>query len=304
MQPMTAEQATEDTGYSFDLPRNVEPIDDEGVEASTVEALAAEPEVDWKARYEEAEKARNGILRDLREERQANRERDQRLEELRQAVLERAAPAVEEVPPPSKDDPVAYLDYRMGGLEQRLDALGTMTLEQRQAAEQRMRQEAEMAQAQRFMAVVKESSERKAKETPDFPEAVQYGTNLLREHLAAQGLDSERIEAAVFLEYASIAAAALRNNQDPATAIYERIKRFGYQPKAATAQPAAASATADAVRKGQQASRSLSNVGGSAKAGGKITYADYLELPESAQRKIALDREKWEQLNRTGEVYL
>src|SRR5688500_18440580 len=133
MQPVVAEQEHEE----LDLPRNVTPLEEEG----SVEAPAAEPEVDWKARYEEAEKARNGILRDLREERQANRERDQRLEELRQAVLERNAPAADEPPPPSKGEPVEYLDYRIGGLERRLDALGTLTLEQRQAAEQRMQQE-------------------------------------------------------------------------------------------------------------------------------------------------------------------
>lgn len=298
---MTA-QIEEKVESDIKLPPNL--AYEEGVEEQQQETEVAaqpEPEVDWRAKFEEVEKARNGILRDLQEERRANRERDQRLEELRLAVLERTQQesAQDEPQPPSKDDPVAYLDYQMGELRRRLDTLGTLTLEQRQEAEQRMRQEAEAAQAQRFVLEVNESARRKAAEVPDYQDAVKYGIGLLRDHLMAQGLAGDQLEAAVMSEFYGVAAAARRAGQDPASAIYETAKRFGYQPKAQAAPSAV-----EAVRKGQSAAKSLSNVGGSAKAGSRITYTDYLELPDSLQRKIALDGEKWEQLIRTGEIYL
>jgi hypothetical protein len=278
----------------------------ETVEEAPLEAAQAEPEVDWKVRFEEAETARKGILTDLQRERAARRELQdvgERMEALRQELIARGGPTYEEPAPPSKDDPVAYLDHRLGGLEQRLDALGTMTVEQRQAAEQRMVQEREHSEAQRFVAAVSESARKKAAEVPDYKDAVQYGIGLLRTHLSEQGYEGDRLEAAVMSEFYGVAANAARHNQDPATAIYEAAKRFGYQPKAQQSTPAT-TAVAETVRKGAAAGKSLSNVGGSTRAGSKVTMADFLELPESAQNRIVLDREKWEQLNRTGEVYL
>jgi hypothetical protein len=302
---MSVQQIEEQTLSDIKLPPNLA-YESEAVEetpAEVVEAPQAEPEVDWKVRAEEAEKARAGILRDLQEERRANRERDARLEEIRLALVERNQAAVEETPPPPKDDPVAYLDHQLGELRQRLDALGTMTIEQRQAAEQRFVQEREAAEAQRFVAAVSESARKKAAEVPDYKDAVQYGIGLLRTHLSEQGYSGDQLEAAVMHEFYGVAANATRHGQDPATAIYEAAKRFGYQPKAQQSTPAT-TAVAETVRKGAAAGKSLSNVGGSTRAGSKVTMADFLELPESAQNRIVLDREKWEQLNRTGEVYL
>lgn len=280
------------------LPPNVAPLE---VEEAPVEAQP-EPEVDWKAKFEEAEKARNGILRDLREERMANRERDQRLEELRQAIIERGQPAAAEEPaPPSKDDPVAYLDYRMGELQRRMDALGTMTVEQQQEARQRLQREHEMAQAQGVMSAINESTRKMAAEVPDYKDAVQYGMGLLREHFGTQGLDGDELNAAVMQSLYGVAIGALRRGEDPGKALYEEAKRFGYRPKEAAVEAPAAPVVEP--RKAPQA-RSLSNVGGASAGKAKITREQFFNLPQKQQYEIALDEEKFEQLDRQGFIYV
>lgn len=282
------EEQTED----LTLPPNVSYEAPEEVAA----APEPEPEVDWKAKAEEAEKARNGILRDLQDERRANRERDSKLEELRQAILDRT-PAGDSEPdpaPPSKDEPVAYLDHRIGELQRRLDALGTLTVEQRQTAEQRAEQERMQEAAQRFQLAINESARRKAQELPDYPEAVKYGVNLLKEHFGAQGLSGGDLDRAVATELYGVAFASLRNGRDPATDIYESVKRFGYQPKAGDAQEPA---------KKPAPARSLSNVGGASGSKAKVTMQDFLAMPEKDQCSIAMDEDKFRQLTTQGFVY-
>lgn len=284
------------------LPPN---LDYEAPLEESVEAPAeAEPEVDWKAKWEEAERGRSGILRELREERQANRERDQRLEEIRQSLAQRQEPIVEEVPPPSKDDPVAYLDHRLSAIEQstreRLDAIGTMTIEQRQRADQEAEQGRLYEQARRLEMTVNESARKMASESPDYPEAVKYGANLLREHLAAQGVAQDQLEGAVATEFYGIAVRAIQSGSDPAKAIYDTVKRFGYRaPEGAAAAPAPAPSPAP-VRAG----RSLSNVGGASGANARVTQEQFLAMPLSQQHKLAMDDEKMNQLVDQGYFHL
>lgn len=273
-------------------------------EESVQAPAEAEPEVDWKAKWEEAEKGRSGILRELREERQANRERDQRLEEIRQSLAQRQEVAVEEVAPPSKDDPVAYLDHRLGAFErattERLDALGTMTIEQRQRAEQEADQGRLYEQARRLEMTVNESARKMASESPDYPEAVKYGANLLREHLAAQGVAQDQLEGAVATEFYGIAVRAIQNGSDPAKAIYDTVKRFGYRaPEGAAAAPVPTPSQAP-VRAG----RSLSNVGGASGSNARVTQEQFLAMPLSQQHKLAMDDEKMNQLVTNGYFHM
>jgi hypothetical protein len=255
-----------------------------------------EPPVDQGQPLEESPSERpppgyvpHGALNEERTRRQQSEERLRELERQNTLLQERTnlilqsvqqqaqQPAQPQAEIPTIDkDPVGYLVgtiQRQGEEIQRLLQDST----QRQQAQQQTQQTLSLAQ----LAQVKENEFKAV--TPDYEPALAYLMQQRQAELQAVGIrDPMQRQQILSNEYLTVAQIALGDNRNPAEAIYEIAKVRGYKPANGAAAPqevippvTAAERVAN-VAAGQQQSRSLSSVRGSA------------PVPLTAQRLIEM----------------
>jgi hypothetical protein len=249
-----------------EAPETKEPAAEAAPEVKKVVPLAA---------LHEERRARQELQRQLAEDRRQHQETMARFNQRIEALVtpQRQAPDREQ-------DPVGYLDERIGQVALTQQQL----IQQNQFREQAQRQAQAMEQAQNH---VRSVAHEFVKTTPDLGDAVTHLNTMRTRELIALGNDPTQAatRAAQELDEASIAWAV--NGRNPAETAYELAKARGYTPKAA--QSAADKIAAQ--QKGTAAARSLG--GGGAVSAGKLTAealanmsdADFAKLSESDWRQ-------------------
>ena len=221
------------------------------------EVQAAAPEVKKVvplAALHEERRARQDLQRQIAERDRQHAEQmrrvDQRLEML--SNPQRQAPTREE-------DPVAYLDSRIGEVTQAQRQI----LQQQYQRDQQFAQERQIAQVQ---TAVVQSAEAFRREAPDLSEAVKHLNEMRARELVTLGAppDQAAVQAERELDQATMTWAVQGRN--PAQTAYEFAKARGYTPKAAAPSPSDKIA---AQQRGVTAARSLG--GGGAPNAGKLT---------------------------------
>lgn len=217
-------------------------------------------------------------------------------------VLKSFAPKVEEPKPaelPDRDvDPVGYMDAVMKKTGETLEQV-TKRLD---AADAEKAQVKEQTENQRVVSGIIEQAVTKEKEflvvTPDYWDASKFLLESRHGELEEAGYtDINQRNAIIMQEKVAIAAKALAEGKNPAAIVYGIAKRRGYAPKPAPAaegdeegetevvtetpeqKTAAAAAKLKALGDGQEASASLSQLGG--KGPSNLTAARLLEMTDA-----------------------
>jgi hypothetical protein len=216
-------------------------------------------------------------LKALQEERQKRAEYERKLQEyerrmaeLEQRVPKAPEPAAEPEPDP-ETDPIGALKHAREQLRRMQEAT------EQQQYEARLNQVAYQAATQ-----FKEQA-------PDYPDAYRYAINSRAMELAALGTPQDAIPQILQREELSLIDAAVRNNRNPAEAIYTFAKARGYQgaQQAALAPvaPAPAPQPAPVNPALQQAKREVASsaaAGGAPAAKGEMSVNDIANLKGAA----------------------
>jgi hypothetical protein len=190
---------------------------------------AAEPAVEPSQPQETATEQddRRVPLKALQEERQKRAEYERKLDEAvrRMAELEQRvpkAPEPAEIPEPDPEtDPIGALKH---------------------AREQLRRMQDETAQTQRVAQlnqIAYQSATAFKEQAPDYPDAYRYAINSRAQELAALGTPQNDIPQILQSEELSLIDTAIRNNRNPAEAIYQFAKARGFNATAPAPAPAA-----------------------------------------------------------------
>lgn len=250
----------------------------------------AEPEVKEPAEEtaEKPEVKKVVPLAALHEERRARQELQRQLQEIsrqqaaRDAIIEQRLAALTTAPKPTREeDPVGYLDDRIGQLTQQQQQI----LERDQQREQQAQQQRGL---ERISNHVIQTADAFKKDVPDFPEAVKHLNTTRTRELMALGASEQEAAHQAGRELDQAAIQWTVDGRNPAQTAYEFAKARGYQPKAAAQTPGEKIA---AQQKGAAAAKSLG--GGGAVSAGKLTAealanmsdADFSKLSESDWRQ-------------------
>lgn len=226
--------------------------------------------------YLEEKKARREMERELQAlKAEMDRYRQHQEQAARTAEQRQAAEAAQFKPSVKyEDDPVEYLRQQNAHLAQRLEERERIRAEQeRQIAEQRQ----VAAQQEQFRQYVSWQEDQFRGQQKDYDAAVEYirgkRVEQLHNQFKAMGYqDSPDLRRAigesVMSEFYGLASKALQNQVNPAAALYDIARQWGYTPAQAqqVAQAAQApsqdSAKLDRLEKGQKAAKSVAAMAG------------------------------------------
>jgi hypothetical protein len=267
--PIVAETAPEPAP-----PEKPEPT--EPIEPSEPPKEAAEGEE--KETPKEERKVDYGALREERERRKAAEDKAREMELLNARMEERfkawqdntrPPPKAPVRPPRADEDIFGAVNYLQRTQEQQAKELETYK-----------KREAEAAQMQQLANHAARSVEEFKKTTPDYPNAFAYLQDSRRKELAVWGMDEVGIANQLETETRQLIARAVQARRSPAEMAYTLAKERGYSAKQApaTADPVD---QLDRIERGQQQNRSMSGTGGNGRAGGEITLADLVRMPEN-----------------------
>lgn len=269
-------------------------IDPPGVDESAAEApeeeaathsqldpiLPVEPAADAKPEVKEPEAKSTVPLAALLEERRSAREREQRMEERFQQLVEKFAPKPEMPKAPTIEESPVEVLRQVVERQQRNDA---QTLAQTQ---ENNLVEAYRAHANKF-----------AETKPDFHEAYQYWQQSIAGELAdAMGyVDPAVIEQQVRQFEKNIALQAFQQGANPGERLYKAAMRRGYSVKAADAVTPVAVTTErqiETIRNGAAAGKSLAGAGAGPSTStigmrelADMPMEDFLEISEKMFRR-------------------
>lgn len=213
---------------------------------------------------------------------------DKIAEKLSRAIAPPAPAAVAEQKPA---EPPALINPRedlIGAIEQERQA--RLDLEKRQqetAAQTEARLENERMQ-RTFERSVSEFGQK----SPDFEDAFKHlqtaRANQLARFAQYRGEDGnpdpQKIQAQIIADARGIIENAVRGGRSPAEELYTWAKDYGYAPKSATPAPreqekTPAQLAVEQVTEGRQASKTLTNAGGTSSSG--LTFDEYLAMDEA-----------------------
>jgi hypothetical protein len=244
---------------------------------------AKEEKVVPLAALHEERNARKELQRQMAEDRRKQAERDAIIER-RLAALANPQPQAPTRPDPV-EQPVAYIDHRLEGIERQNQAI----LERDQQREQQNQQQAAY---QRVASAVVQQAVAFAKEVPDLPDAVAHLNAVRVRQLAALGVPEHEAVARATQELDNAALQWTAEGRNAAQIAYEFAKTSGYAPKASQQQQQQSPAEKiEAQRKGTAAARSLG--GGGNPNAGKLTAEalanmsdeDFAQLSEAQFRQ-------------------
>lgn len=270
-----AEADDNDTALANAEPDTGEPAPTAGADGKTAPKNQMVPH----GAMEKERQRRKGAETELQRERQANAERQARLEERLEIIngLFQPAPAA---PPNPDQDIFGYVEHLNGQVR---------TLQQERQQEQARQQQAaqQNQQISRLTSAYREDAARFSQETPDFKDAYQFMLNSRGAELKAAGYDDATIQQTLRNDELAIANFAFQNQRSPAETVYQMAQARGYRQgtaPAAGAQPRnngnGANAQLQQLQRAQAASVSLGRAGGSA-GGMKLSLEAIDRMPQS-----------------------
>src|SRR6267142_2773545 len=199
------------------------------------------------------------LNKQLQQELAAAREQSGRMEQTFQKLLsnlnEKPAPKYEE-------DPLGHMAARNETLEKEIKQLG-------EKIEGQTKQSSQFAFTQQISSDLSASESEFRSVHQDYDQAVKYLKDVTRSDLADQGVSGPEVEQTLNAGKLGLAHAAMKSGKNPAEALYERAKRYGFKTQV----------TEDKLKtlvKGQQLGKTVDGGGGAA----GLTLRDLAQLPE------------------------
>lgn len=259
---------------------------------------------------EELEKRNEQRAIALKQERQRRQELERRLAELEAKQAPQKDEFEDFLTRLREDDEDPIEDIQ--GLKQ---VVRHFLNQQKAEAEAARTQTQQQTAYQRFMSSVAEAEAEFREEAGDYDDAQSYFKESLKKELTGLGLEGDELNQEFARQVTNVAQQALNRGKNPAQVVYELAKLRGYavaqakQP-ATTQQEAPqvkqevidkAAETIEKLAKTQQASRSLSSVGGASAGSGELTLTQVNKL----KGRAFLDgmQKLREQAKRTGTYF-
>ncbi len=194
---------------------------------------------------------------------------------------------------PYDEDPTEHV-RQQGVIDQQTND-AKITAMQENISEMDDNQKQQLAQLQFQNAVNGQVSDFKAA-TADYDEAAEFYRNKRELEFRAVGMtDEKQLGEWLDKEWAGLASAALQNGKNPAQAVYDLAKGYGYQANGtpATPQQSAGDKKLATIEKGQAASASLA---AGSSASGEASLAQIAEMSDNDLMKVLDDPNGWEKL--------
>lgn len=167
---------------------------------------------------------------------------DAKIEALRAQLAPQApTPKIEELPDENIDP--------LGNMMQQLKRVNA-ALEQQTSAQQQLTLKQQLND---FTTSVQASKAAFEATTPDFKDAYAHIRNLRTEDLRSAGAPEKDIPQILLQDEFQLAQTAISRGKNPAEEMYAMAKRYGYTPKAQSAQPIPPAAKMDQLKAGQAA---------------------------------------------------
>lgn len=268
------EEVVDPTWYEEDAP-DIEPVTEAAEEVVEESEESTEgPEVVEEDDSDGLDDHTRGILRDLIKQ----RDRAQRAEwELQQERLEkqRILEAAEAAAKPSEEDLTPWERQ-----EREISDLKRMLVEREQQDEYRRQAQRAYEATEHVKRTYDKQHEELEKEQPDLNDAVGYILNLQYQELIERGATDQQAQDLLKFHNGREMFQMIANGGNFAKAVYEKAKRYGYQPKSVEkpASPAAPART-------RTVSPSLSKIPGSSKPSTRPGSDDFLDQV----KKVAAD---------------
>lgn len=229
----------------------------------------------------------NGVVeRMLAEERQARSALEAKLTALEAKLTAKNEP-IEEVPD-QNTDPLGNMMHQLSKLTAGFQELQTQRSQEQQ-------QNAIKAQLDQFSAAVNSAKATFEKTTPDFNDAYAHIRNLRTEDLRAAGVPEKDIKQYLLQDEFQIANTAIQRGTNPAEAMYNMAKRYGYVSKT-TAAPASTTTAADQTEKMAQlqAGTAADKNPGRASSEAELTLEGVKDLSNHDLNKLVQDDKMWQ----------
>lgn len=324
----------EEVGERPAIPPEVEDEQAEVFEKASSEGKVQEEDeadTDWQKRYEEAERARNGLLGEVGNLRGKLSEQGSSIEQLRQIFLAReeaeweaqqeaeAAARLEQERQIYGDDVVddPAVAYMRDKWEQTQDIIERQAQEQ-EGRRQMLREQSQQWQAQQAafkqeQAMVAAQEKQYADEKPDYYDAYKFAKQARVDMYTDMGYDKDTAIAITRQEEAGLRQQQMAAGGNVADAIYKMAHRLGYKQaeknvEQARQEPSYKDNTPnfDKMRAGvnQQRAGGMQGTGGTASGGSRKLSAEefYNTVPLPTRLEIQADPDKFEELGRTGYI--
>jgi hypothetical protein len=243
----------------------------EPTEARTADEGEGEPREPSK----EERKVDYGALAEERNKRKAAEDKAREMELLNARMEERFKAWQESTrPPPQQPKRPPRADEDIFGA---VNHLQRQTETVSKELEGYKRRETAAAQMQELVGYAMRAETEYKKTAPDYDDALAFLRQSRKSELSTWGMQPAQVEQQLILEERQLIARAAQARRNPAEMAYTLAKQRGYSAKQAVDQ----ADQLERIERGQQQSRSLSGTGGNSKAGGELTLADLVRLPEA-----------------------
>ncbi len=191
---------------------------------------------------------------------------------------------------PYDEDPTEHI-RQQGAIDQQAND-AKITKMQENISEMDDNQKQQLAQLQFQNAVNGQVTDFKAA-TPDYDEAAEfYRSRRELEYRAVGMTDEKQLGEWLDKEWMGLASAALHNGKNPAQAVYDLAKGYGYK-ASGTPEQVAGDKKLETIEKGQAASSSLA---AGSTASGEASLAQIAEMDNNEIMKILSDPNGWAKL--------
>lgn len=215
------------------------------------------------------------LNKQLQQELASAREQSGRMEQTFQKLLSN----LNEKPTPKyEEDPLGHMAARNETLEKEIKQLG-------EKIESQTKQSSQTAFMQQISSDLSTSEAEFRASHPDYDSAVKYLKDVTRSDLADQGVSGPEVEQTLNAGKLGLAHTALRAGKNPAEALYERAKRYGFKTQASEDK-------LQTIAKGQSLGKTVDGTGGTA----GLTLRDLAQLPEDQIDLICQDEKKFQAL--------
>ncbi len=302
---MDADELTADELAQMQTPEPVEALAEEPAEtpAEPIETPAEEP-TETPAEPEEQENPAMVPSFRLRELTEANsalkgevsgmKETMSKMESAFDTIKEKLSPPPPTPTVPYDEDPTEHV-RQQGVIDQQAND-AKITAMQENISEMDGNQKQQLGQLQFHNTVNGQVTDFKA-QNADYDEAAEFYRNKRELEFRAVGMtDEKQLGEWLDKEWMGLASAALQNGKNPAQAVYELAKGYGYQANGKpqqTEQQAEGDKKLATIEKGQAASASLA---AGSSASGEASLAQIAEMSDNELMKVLDDPNGWEKL--------
>ena len=281
-------------------PAKEQPAEDKTAEVQNVQDTPKPQESQQKEKFVPYEAMHEERMRrkEIQQELQEIRNRNQSLEQNFQRVMERVNQSQQPRPPTFDEDPLNALRFENERIKQHLH--------QQQLIEQRRAEEANFfSRQQQFVnRYQQDAMDFAAANAPDFKEAYNFLTQSRLNEYKEAGYSSQQANQLLIEDEMAIASKAYSDQVNPAERIYKLAKARGYKQAPPEQKPEDKKLEnieqkLDQIEKGVKASKTLNNVGGK-RDFSQMTLDQVSQLSEDELDEFVSNKKQWDKFISSG----